>query len=141
MGIRKARLSDVGAIQNLLSQMDYPETGLFLKDKVKILIGHPDEELIVYEKDEEIIAFMSIHFIPQIALKGDFARVSYFAVDAAFRCNGIGREMEEYCVDLAKSRNCDRIELHSHSRRTDAHRFYFRQGYNESPKYLIKKLN
>jgi GNAT superfamily N-acetyltransferase len=48
--------------------------------------------------------------------------------------------MEEYVVMLAKERGCDRIEVHCHSRRTDAHRFYSRQGYEESPKYLMKRL-
>jgi hypothetical protein len=38
----------------------------------------------------------------------------------------------------AQRRQCDRIEVHCHSRREDAHRFYYRQGYFESPKYLIK---
>lgn len=31
-------------------------------------------------------------------------------------------------------------ELHCHSRRKQAHKFYNRQGYAESPKYLIKML-
>ena len=62
-------------------------------------------------------------------------------VDKTIRGKGIGREIEEYCVDVAKNRRCDRIEVHCHSRRLDAHRFYFRQGYIESPKYLMKKID
>ncbi|PEE36729.1 GNAT family N-acetyltransferase [Bacillus pseudomycoides] len=103
--------------------------------------SHPDEELLVYEDNERVIAFISLHFIPQFALKGDFARISYFAVDTTIRSKGIGREIEEFCTDLAKKRNCDRIEVHCHSRRIDAHRFYSRQGFTESPKYFMKMIN
>jgi GNAT superfamily N-acetyltransferase len=48
--------------------------------------------------------------------------------------------METHVSTLARERSCDRIEVHCHSRRTDAHRFYERQGYEESPKYFTKSL-
>lgn len=99
------------------------------------------ESLLVVEDEGQVIAFISVHFIPQIALEGDFARISDFAVDQNIRSKGVGRLVEAHVTALAKSRACDRIELHSHSRRTDAHRFYFRQGYEDVPKYLVKYLN
>lgn len=138
--IRSARFEDALTIVKLLEQLDYPNTEQFIEEKLKRMINHSDEELFVYELDNMVIAFMSLHFIPQIALKGDFARISYFAVETNFRSAGIGTIMEEYCTQLATQRGCDRIELHSHTRREGAHKFYNRQGYEESPKYLIKKL-
>ena len=140
MGIRKAEIQDGDAISKLLNQLDYPDTDAFIKKKLEKLLSHPDEELLVYEDGGEVTAFISIHFIPQVALEGDFARISYFAVDSSIRSKGIGRELEEYCTELAKERNCDRIEVHCHSRRIEAHRFYTRQGFTESPKYFMKKL-
>ncbi|WP_431217581.1 GNAT family N-acetyltransferase [Puia sp. P3] len=56
--------------------------------------------------------FLSLHFIPQIALPGDFARISYFAVDSSTRGNGIGRQMEEYATQLAREKGCELIEVH-----------------------------
>ena len=87
-----------------------------------------------------ILGLLSLHIIPQIALAGDFARISYFAVETSTRSNGIGRRMEEYATQLAREKGCELIEVHCHSRRARAHEFYARQGYNESPKYLIKRL-
>jgi N-acetylglutamate synthase-like GNAT family acetyltransferase len=141
MGIRKAILSDRLEIVELLNELDYNNTESFIEEKLMVLINHRDEEFLVYEEHGKVIACISIHFIPQIALKGDFARISYFSVDKDERSKGIGREMEEYCVELARKRKCDRIEVHSHFRRAGAHKFYSRQGYVESPKYLIKSLN
>ena len=140
MGIRTANVGDWKGISLLLNQLDYPDTESFIKQKIATLVMDSNEELLVYEADERVIAFISIHFIPQIAVKGDFARISYFAVDTNIRSKGIGRKIEEYCTDLAIKRNCDRIEVHCHSRREDAHRFYTRQGFTESPKYFTKML-
>jgi GNAT superfamily N-acetyltransferase len=140
MGIRKAVIEDWKAISDLLSQLDYSDTETFIRNKIEKLIIHPDEDLLVYEDNERVIAFISMHYIPQIALKGDFARISYFAVDKTIRSKGIGREIEAFCTELAKNKNCDRLEVHCHSRRTDAHRFYVRQGFIESPKYFMKMI-
>jgi len=141
MGIRPANSSDCTAISRLLDQLEYPGTAAFLEKRIKQLIDDPDERLLVYEEEGGYIAaFISLHFIPQLALEGDFARISYFAVENTARSRGIGRKMEEYCTGLARERGCHLIEVHCHTRRSRAHDFYFRQGYTESPKYLIKKL-
>lgn len=141
MGIRKAEAKDWSQIALLLTQLDYPNTEEFIKDKIETLLKDENEELLVYEENQKVIALISIHFIPQLAVKGDFARISYFAVDSSVRSKGVGGEIEEYCTELALKRNCDRIEVHCHSRREDAHRFYIRQGYSECPKYFIKMLS
>lgn len=140
MKIRNALPKDVTAIKHLLEQLDYPDTAPFLADKINELILHPDEVLFVCELDDKVVGVMSVHFIPQLALSGDVAHISYFAVSSEIRSLGIGKQMESYCEQLARARGCVRMELHCHSRRTDAHRFYERQGYIESPKFFSKKL-
>jgi GNAT superfamily N-acetyltransferase len=140
MGIRKAQPADTPAIQVLLAQLGYTDTTPFLEKKLASMSNDPDEVLLVCEQDSEVVAFLSLHFIPQIALPGDFARISYFAVKDSARGLGIGTQLEDHITALARQRNCDRIEVHCHSRRSDAHRFYFHRGFEESPKYLIKSL-
>jgi len=138
--IRRAQLTDIEAIRALIAQLDY-DPPASLDEKILCLSAHPDEILLVYELDTVVVAFLSLHFIPQIAIEGDFARISYFVVNDTARSYGIGRQLEAYITRLARERNCDRIEVHCHTRRTDAHRFYEKQGYEESPKYFIKRLD
>ena len=140
MSIRKAILADQPAISILLNQLGYPGTETFLLQNLAVMLDQPTSEVFVYELDEKVAGFIAIDFIPQLATKGDFARISCFAVDETIRSKGVGRLLEEYCIRLATERKCDRIEVHCHSRRVDAHRFYERQGYEESPKYFIKML-
>ncbi|MHA4807205.1 GNAT family N-acetyltransferase [Flavitalea flava] len=162
MGIRIATPQDAKAIQSLLEQLEYPGTENFLVARLEKLLTDPAEQLLVYEKEESpggeggrageerpwgeekimgnILGVLSLHFIPQLAVEGDFARISYFSVDESARSEGIGKKMEEYCARMARERGCQLIEVHCHTRRTEAHRFYARQGYEESPKYLVKRL-
>ncbi|RIX52198.1 GNAT family N-acetyltransferase [Paenibacillus nanensis] len=139
--MRQAKLEDWKEISELLVQLGYPDTESFIKENIKRLLEHPDEELLIYEDEGRIAACISIHYIPQLALKGDIASISYLVVDTTARSKGIGRKIEEYVTASAKKRGVDRIQVHCHSRRTDAHRFYTRQGYTEVPKYFAKMLN
>jgi GNAT superfamily N-acetyltransferase len=141
MQIRKATTADADRIADLLTQLGYPGTEGFIREKIVQLNSHPDAELMVAMEGDEVLGFISIHFIPQIALPGSFARISYLCVEEGARGRGIGKRLESYCERLAGERDCDRIEVHCHSRRKRAHDFYHRQGYEESPKYLMKKLN
>jgi GNAT superfamily N-acetyltransferase len=143
MPIRPAALSDASGINRLLTQLEYPGTQDFLEIRLAAMLRDPAETLLIWEEPgnpPQIMGFLSLHFIPQIALRGDFARISYFAVDDTTRSRGIGRQLEEEATRLAREHGCALIEVHCHSRRTQANAFYARQGYTESPKYLIKKL-
>lgn len=140
MSIRPARVSDWQQIRLLLDQLEYPGTEKFLEARIEQLVNDPNEALLVYEQADRILGFISLHFIPQIALEGDFARISYFAVHERARGGGVGQALEEHCTRLAQDRGCQLIEVHCHTRRERAHNFYFRQGFEESPKYLIKRL-
>lgn len=151
MPIRPAALSDAQAISRLLTQLEYPGTQDFLEVRLAAMLRDSAETLLVWEESNDqadlppagpprVLAVLSLHFIPQLALPGDFARISYFAVDDTIRSKGIGRAMEEEASRLAREHGCALIEVHCHSRRARAHEFYGRQGYVESPKYLIKRL-
>lgn len=138
--IREARMADAPSIVSLLDALGYPGTDVFINDRLLQLLSHPDETLLVSVENEIVTGVISLHFIPQIALAGDFCRISYFCISSGARGKGTGKALEERAVEIATQRGCDRMEVHSHSRRTGAHRFYSRQGYAESPKYLYKSL-
>jgi GNAT superfamily N-acetyltransferase len=138
--IRTACESDVDAISGLMTSLGYPGTQSLIHARITQLLAHPDEKLLVATNGSEVIGVISLHFIPQLAMSGDFCRVSYLCVTEAARGNGVGAALESRATELAIARGCDRIEVHCHSRRVDAHRFYDRQGYLESPKYLLKSL-
>ena len=85
LNIRRAGLQDATALARLLGQMEYAQDLVQLKVRLQQLLDHPQELLLVAELEQQACAFLSMHFIPQLALAGDFARISYFCVDEALR--------------------------------------------------------
>jgi len=138
--IRPARADDGPFLVSLLDQLGYPGSGPFIQDRIRELEQRVDDHLLVAQVAGRPAAFISLHFIPQLALAGDFARISYLCVDQGFRGMGLGRLLVQRAEELARERGCDRMEVHSALRREGAHLFYDALGYFDSPKYLIKML-
>ena len=138
--IRTAGVADHASLVLLLRQLDYAGTEVFIEDRIAQLLRHPDALLLVAEAEGTLLGVVSAHFIPQLARAGDFCRISYLCVEEKARGLGLGAALLRRVEEEARGRGCDRIELHSAQRRTRAHQFYARQGYEESPKYLMKRL-
>lgn len=75
----------LAALRELLAALDYAGAEPFIEQHLAQLLIHADARLLVAEKDERVLGFLSLHFIPQL---GDFCRISYFCV-AAGAC-GLG---------------------------------------------------
>lgn len=141
VNIRAAKLEDSQAICDLLKQMGYPQPLTLIQEKFEILNNDPNSQILIAEEGHQICGFLSLYFIPQIALQGDFAKVCYLCVDENIRSRGVGRLLLKNAEQLARQRGCDRMELHSGEQRTLAHQFYLREGYVDAPKYFRKALN
>lgn len=138
--LRPARSEDAPALVNLLQQLGYPGTEAFIARRLQQLAAHPDALVQVAEVEGALRGVIALHFIPQLALAGDFCRIAYLCVDEGARSLGLGALLEQFAHAEAQRRGCERIELHSSAHRVDAHRFYARQGYEDSPKYLMKRV-
>ncbi|NQX44440.1 GNAT family N-acetyltransferase [Paenibacillus tritici] len=139
--IRAANVEDREDISRLLTQLGYPDTETFMKENIERFLADPNEELMVYEAEGGVIACLSLHYIPQLGMRGDIASISYLVVDSSVRSKGIGQALEEYASACAHQRGCASIQVHCHSRRIQAHKFYERQGFKEAPKYFSKRLD
>ncbi|MCX8957105.1 GNAT family N-acetyltransferase [Erwinia psidii] len=140
MKIRMAQPEDSFALSALLTELGYQNSEDFIDRRLAQLINDQSEQLLIAEQDGTVLGFLSLYFIPQLALAGDFARVSYFCIAEGKRSKGAGQQLLKYAEKLACARGCDRMEVHCHASRIKANAFYAREGYNESPRYLIKDL-
>lgn len=140
MNIRQAQVKDSFALSALLTELGYSGTEEFIDMRLAQLCSHPDEVLLVAEHGNQVLGLLSLHFIPQLAMSGDFARISYFCIAEGERSKGSGQQLLRHAEQLARARGCDRMEVHCHSARLKANQFYAREGYEESPRYHIKAL-
>ncbi|HCJ29787.1 MAG TPA: GNAT family N-acetyltransferase [Pseudomonas sp.] len=140
--MREARRDDAAAIACLLGELGYPGCDEFIDRRLQQQLDHDDACLLVAEGDGgQLLGFISLHFIVQLALEGDFCRISYLCVDATARSQGVGALLIQAAEQRARARGCDRMELHCDARREAAHRFYERLGYEDAPKYFRRSLN
>lgn len=151
--IRLATAADASGICRLLTQLEYPGTEAFLGANLEAMLPDPRELLLVWSEPgsngssdptmppgRSITGFLSADFSIYPQLKGRIALIKALAVDEGARSQGIGRLLEAELTRRARAKGCVAVIVHCHTRRTRAHEFYYRQGFEESPKYLIKRL-
>jgi len=83
---------------------------------------------LVYESDEHVIGVLNLRFEEQLHHSECIAEIMEFAVDPAYRKQGIGKKMFAAACQLAKEFGCTQIEVACNQLRTDTHRFYLREG-------------
>jgi predicted N-acetyltransferase YhbS len=140
MSIRIATYHDAPAIKLLLHGVGYTSTVSLLVDQLEMLFSKEDHVVYVYELKKEVVGFIVVHFLPQLAFDGGIVIISYLAVDESIKDQPIGKELEQHLTEQARRRKCERIQVHCLDWSAWEHTFYKQQGYQEYPKYYTKKL-
>jgi GNAT superfamily N-acetyltransferase len=92
-----------------------------------------NNELIMAEKDGEIVGTLQITFTPSISFQGGKrATVESVRVDEKYRGQGFGKELMKWAIKRAREENCFAIQLTTNAERKDAHRFYEDLGFTGS---------
>ena len=140
MNVRNATYHDAPDIKMLLEVLGYKTTTSILVSQLEALFGKDDQQVFVYELRKEIIGFVSVHFITQLAFDGGLVFISYLSVKGEVNDQGVATTLEQFVVEWAKKRKCDRIQVHCQEWLAPAHQFYIQRGYQEYPKYFSKRL-
>ena len=137
MRIRDAEIKDAAAIAALLGELGYPARRIFAPTRSRASSRRTHACWSRKPGRRGVLGFIGLHFIVQLALAGRLLPHHVFLRGrGGARGLGVGRELEETPRGW-RERGCDRIEVHCHERRVDAHRLTAR--YEESPKYLMKR--
>jgi GNAT superfamily N-acetyltransferase len=100
----------------------------------------PNHELIVAEREGEVIGTLHLMFLPSISYQGALrAQIESVRVDRQLRGQGIGSAMMGWSIARARERGAHMVQLTTHKSRVDAHRFYERLGFQGS--HLGMKLS
>lgn len=138
--IRKATYRDAPGIKGLLEVLGYTSRTSHLVSQLDMMAEKEDHEVFVYELNKEVLGFVSVHYLPQLAFDGGLMIITYLSVDESVKGLPVANELEQYITARAKVRKCDRIQVHCMDWRTPAQQFYLQQGYQEYPKYFTKRL-
>jgi len=85
-------------------------------------------EILVAETEGAVVGICSIYYDIDSVRFGRRAWVEDLAVDPGQRSRGIGKALLDAAKDWARGHGASHLELDSADARTDAHRFYEREG-------------
>ena len=102
--------------------------------------GHPEGYRVVGLFDGDDCRACAGYRILTSFVSGRFMYVDDLVTAAKWRSHGYGRLLNKYLAELARNEDCSSVELDSHTRRHDAHRFYFRERYVIAAFHFIRPL-
>ncbi|MBG0826515.1 GNAT family N-acetyltransferase [Planomonospora sp. ID67723] len=135
---RIARLDDLPAVVAMIADdsIAAARTGAYGPEHraaFEAIAADPNNELVVAERDGEVVGTMQLTYIPGISRRGALRlQIEAVRVTAALRGRGIGRKMMEWAIERGRERGCAVVQLTTDKRRKDAHRFYDSLGFAAS---------
>lgn len=140
MTIRSANYKDAPGIKLLLSELGYSSSISLLINQLETIFSNADNHVFVYEHFKEVVGFISVHYLPQLALNSELVFISCFSVDRNVRNPEIAKTLEEYVIQQAVKRKCELIQIKCQDMRITPDKFYEQQGYKEYPGFYMKTL-
>ena len=137
--VREATESDLPRLIALMTQLrpDDPEA----EDPSRL--GHyaavlarmtaQGQRVFVVEAEGEVAGALVLTLVENITRQGTrYAIIENVIVDDAARGKRIGEALARHAVEAAREAGCYKVSLTSNKRRTEAHRFYKRLGFQQT---------
>lgn len=134
--LRPARPDDLTALARLCGQLGYPATVEQLAPRLAALLAVPDTHLLLVAENEHAL-YGWLHGYVRLLLESDPAlEIGGLVVAECARGQGIGAMLLTAAEDWARQQGLALVTLRSQEHRSDAHRFYQRQGYQLAKRQL-----
>lgn len=138
--IRDARPQDARPLARLIGQLGYPTSAEAVSQRLELLATSEADRLIVADLDGQVVGLASLHVSLSVEYDKPAAKLSAIVVDHEHRRLGIGERLVETMELEARARDCCLIFLTTAERRSDAHAFYRRIGFEETGRRFAKWL-
>lgn len=128
--MRQARGEDAAAIAALYAELVANPAVTVLSERLEELAADPRSALLVAEHDGVIrgTLLVSLCADPMFG-RQPFAVLENLVVGAAARGQGLGAALMRTAEDFCRAADCSKIMLLSSASRSEAHRFFIRQGF------------
>jgi GNAT superfamily N-acetyltransferase len=137
--IRPAEAGDAEALSRLIGQLGYSAAPEEVAERLATMEAE-GRLVLVAELAETVIGCLSTSVMRVLHRPAPVGRISMMVVDEALRGRGIGAELVAAAERALAEQGCYMVEVTSHVRRADAHRFYERLGYARTSVRLAKEL-
>ena len=137
--IRAAEQRDSATLARLIGQLDYQVSADDVAARLATMDGE-GQVVLVAEIGGRVVGCLSTSIMRVLHRPAPVGRISMMVVDEAFRGRGIGAALVRAAERSLAERGCYMVEVTSHVRRTDAHRFYEKLGYERTSVRLARTL-
>jgi GNAT superfamily N-acetyltransferase len=140
MIIRSAQSEDVEALANLMAELGYPTSSEQMRRRFKAISYDPSNGTLVAEREGKVLGMVGLRIERSYGSDDTYLQIRDFVVGSEHRGKGVGRTLISAAEDWARRRGARDVMLTTHKRRTDAHRFYRRMGYEATGYRFYKAL-
>lgn len=137
--VREATAQDLTVMQRLLEELGYLTDVETLSARFSAFAKRGESALLA-ERDGEILGLATLHITPVLHRAGAVGRVTALVVTEAARGSGAGSALMREAEARLKAAGCVLMEVTSNKKRTDAHTFYERLGYEATSLRFGKPL-
>ncbi len=138
--VREATRADLPRLVELLAQLSPGDPSREDSSRMALYTESFDAverdssyHLLVIEDRGRITGTLALIVIQNLSHRGaPFAIIENVVVDGADRGKGYGEMLINQAIVLAREHGCYKVTLTSNKRRTDAHRFYDRLGFQRT---------
>ncbi len=135
---------DLSDVCKLAIQLGYQVTLTDVATRFKEIQSLDGYALFVAQVDtNKVIGYVQINYETKTLLAGSKADIAALVVDEGHRGQRVGSKLVAAAEEWAKQQNVEMIRVRSNVKRTDAHRFYLREGYELSKisNIFVKSVN
>jgi GNAT superfamily N-acetyltransferase len=130
VSIRRACEADAAAIAELNRQLGYPTAVDEVCGRLAAISRIPSQTVFVACISEGLIGWIDVAITLHLQSR-PFALIGGLVVTNGYRGKSVGRRLCEAAEAWAREQGVGVMRVTSRSTRTDAHRFYLRDGYRD----------
>lgn len=142
--VRDMAVTDAPEVARLLSMLGYSWTADEIALRLAAFLDGGERGLVATrgraDPDAPLLGALTLHITPVLHRTGPVGRLTALVVDEAARGQGVGCALVEAAERHFVARGCVVVEVTSHKKRTDAHAFYARMGYEATSLRFGKPL-
>jgi len=139
LALRDALPSDADALVPLLEELGYPAPREVVAARLEALLAAGETILLALEGGRAV-GCLTLHVTPVLHRPTGVGRITALVVSEGARGHGVGKALVAEAEHRVAARGCALIEVTSNRKRTDAHAFYQRLGYDATSVRFAKGL-
>jgi ribosomal protein S18 acetylase RimI-like enzyme len=138
--VREAEPGDLAAITDLVGQLGYPSAEAAVAGRLERLADDAKSWVFVAVEDGRVVGLAAVHVMSILERDDPIARVTAMVVDESMRGGGVGTALVDRLEEVARSEDCDKIDLTTRHKREGAAAFYRGRGFEETSLRFVKDL-